>query len=240
MGHAAGVRPPELLLSVEEVAKHCTAEDCWIILRGDQVFDVTDFADVHPGGRKMLTSYAGKDATAVFDQLHSQAIFESVASKFHIGTLGEVITAPAGESTDAPAQVNVDAGLHSAAGGLDTAASDVSAAPEPIERLNWRIESPFPSNVFDDSGLEAVRFKWSQVDEFVRRDDADAEEFRLRSYLRPLDLSRDWIHVSAPETYAYQMNIRKRLCEECPDSVVISEPGSLGAQLELLHLLLDW
>ena len=86
MGHAAGVRPPELLLSVEEVAKHCTAEDCWIILRGDQVFDVTDFADVHPGGRKMLTSYAGKDATAVFDQLHSQAIFESVASKFHIGT----------------------------------------------------------------------------------------------------------------------------------------------------------
>ena len=73
MGHA-GVGRAELLLSAEEVARHSTAEDCWLILRGDQVFDATDFVDVHPGGRKMLMSYAGKDATAVFDQLHSQAI----------------------------------------------------------------------------------------------------------------------------------------------------------------------
>ena len=153
MGHAGGGRA-ELLLSVEEVANHSTAEDCWIILRGNQVFDVTDFADVHPGGRKMLTSYAGKDATAVFEQLHSQAVFESVASKYYIGTVGELITAPS-KSMAAPIQVDIDAGLQPPADGLGTAAADVSPAPEPAERLNWRIESPFPSNAFDDSGLEA-------------------------------------------------------------------------------------
>lgn len=241
MGHAGG-GAPGMRLSVEEVAKHRTAEDCWIILRGDQVFDVTDFVNVHPGGKRMLLTYAGKDATAVFEQLHSSTVFKSVASKYRIGTLGEIISAPPGGSAaSVPSRANVGAGPAGVVGGgRDTAAASVPPAPEQTERLNWRIQSPFPSNMFDDSGLEAVRFKWSQVDEFIQRHDAEAEEFKLRSYLRPLDLSRDWIHVSAPKTYAYQMSIRKRLCEECPESVLISEPGTLGAQLELLHLLLEW
>ena len=234
---------PEMQLSVEEVAKHNTAEDCWIILHGGQVFDVTEFLDVHPGGKRMLLTYAGKDATAVFEKLHSPTVFKSVASKYRIGTVGEIIPArPPGSAPSVPSRpTEVGAGPAGALGGdRDTPTASVLPAPEKTERLNWRIQSPFPSNTFDDSGLEAVRFKWSQVDQFIQRDDAEAEDFKLRSYLRPLDLSRDWIHVSAPKTYAYQMSIRKRLCEDCPESVLISEPGTLGAQLELLHLLLEW
>ena len=151
----------------------------------------------------------------MFDQMHTQAVFESVAAKYRIGALGDSIpwagpevqakAATAASSSPPP----VDHGVGAAA-----EAQAVAPAPEEPERLNWRIDSPFPSNSFDDSGLEAVRFKWSQADEFTRRDDGAQEEFKLRSYLRPLDLARDWIHVSSPKTYAYQMSIRKRLCDE--------------------------
>ena len=36
-----------------------------------------------------------------------------------------------------------------------------------------------------------------------------AEKFKLRSYLQPLELGRDWIHVSSPQKYAHEMNIRR-------------------------------
>ena len=238
MGHAGG--GSEIRLSLEEVANHATEASCWLVLR-DSVYDVTDFAAVHPGGKKMLLSYAGKDATAMFDQMHTQAVFESVAATYRIGALGDSIPW-AGPEVQAEAATAASSSPPPVGHGVGAAAAAeaVAPAPEEPERLNWRIDSPFPSNSFDDSGLEAVRFKWSLADEFTRRDDGAQEEFKLRSYLRPLDLARDWIHVSSPKTYAYQMSIRKRLCDECPEGVLISEPGSLGAQLELLHLLLDW
>ncbi|KAI4102401.1 MAG: hypothetical protein L6R37_004412 [Teloschistes peruensis] len=40
---------PTKLLSAEEVSKHNTAEDLWIVVDG-QVWDMTDFAPEHPGG----------------------------------------------------------------------------------------------------------------------------------------------------------------------------------------------
>ena len=54
------------------------------------------------------------------------------------------------------------------------------------------------------------------------------------------DLGSDWLHVSSPPVYAYQMSIRKRLLEECPELVLISDPQTLPAQQELLRLMLDW
>ncbi len=73
----------------EEVAKHCTVTDCWIIIHGKvsrvfsfaktelllltvilcfhQVYDVSKFLYVHPGGVSPLFGMAGKDATAEFE-----------------------------------------------------------------------------------------------------------------------------------------------------------------------------
>lgn len=55
-------------VSWEEVRKHNTAKDCWLVLDG-KVYDVTSFAKRHPGG-KIITYYAGEDASDVFEAMH--------------------------------------------------------------------------------------------------------------------------------------------------------------------------
>jgi cytochrome b involved in lipid metabolism len=39
----------DTLVSVEEISKHNTPEDCWIVVDG-KVWDITEFAPEHPGG----------------------------------------------------------------------------------------------------------------------------------------------------------------------------------------------
>lgn len=40
---------PQTLLSHEEIKKHGSVDDCWVILHS-KVYDVTDFVKEHPGG----------------------------------------------------------------------------------------------------------------------------------------------------------------------------------------------
>jgi len=39
----------EAFLSIEEIKKHSSADDCWIVV-DDVVWDITEFAPSHPGG----------------------------------------------------------------------------------------------------------------------------------------------------------------------------------------------
>ena len=56
--------------SLNQVSQHASEKDCWVILF-DQVYDLTKFLPLHPGGRKVILEWAGKDATEAFLQIHS-------------------------------------------------------------------------------------------------------------------------------------------------------------------------
>lgn len=55
-------------VSHEELQKHKTAQDCWMVVE-NKVYDVSKFVKYHPGG-KVITQYAGGDATDPFYAFH--------------------------------------------------------------------------------------------------------------------------------------------------------------------------
>jgi cytochrome b involved in lipid metabolism len=55
--------------TLDEIAKHDKADDCWIIIN-NTVYDVTPFVATHPGGVAILRN-AGKDSTVGFDKIGS-------------------------------------------------------------------------------------------------------------------------------------------------------------------------
>lgn len=92
--------------TLNQVADHGDASDCWIILY-DRVYRITDFLDKvsplpnqpitepllqaimfqHPGGKDLLLEYAGKDATFAFRGTgHSEMAIKSL-KQFEIGEL---------------------------------------------------------------------------------------------------------------------------------------------------------
>ncbi len=80
---------PKGVFTMEEVAKHNTADDCWVIL-GGKVYDVTDFLDDHPGGKKAIIVYAGRDATEEFEMLHASNVLKKyLPAEACIGELGQ-------------------------------------------------------------------------------------------------------------------------------------------------------
>lgn len=57
-------------IPVSEIARHCTPEDCWVALNG-QVYNLTEFMDRHPGGPTTILTWAGKEASAFFNKIHT-------------------------------------------------------------------------------------------------------------------------------------------------------------------------
>eukprot|EP00577_Skeletonema_sp_RCC1716_P022815 CAMPEP_0113388652 /NCGR_PEP_ID=MMETSP0013_2-20120614/9194_1 /TAXON_ID=2843 ORGANISM="Skeletonema costatum, Strain 1716" /NCGR_SAMPLE_ID=MMETSP0013_2 /ASSEMBLY_ACC=CAM_ASM_000158 /LENGTH=136 /DNA_ID=CAMNT_0000271649 /DNA_START=51 /DNA_END=462 /DNA_ORIENTATION=- /assembly_acc=CAM_ASM_000158 len=75
-----------------DVAKHNTAEDCWLIIGnentgGAKVYDVTSYLDDHPGGAEVMLDVGGKDADDFFEDIgHSNDAREELA-KHVVGVL---------------------------------------------------------------------------------------------------------------------------------------------------------
>ena len=46
----------------DDVRQHNVASDKWIVI-GEDVYDVTEWAKRHPGGYRIISHYAGQDAT---------------------------------------------------------------------------------------------------------------------------------------------------------------------------------
>merc|ERR1712186_305131 len=92
--------------TVEEVAKHTTKGDCWVILHG-RVLNVTSFLSQQPGGELAILTFAGKDATAEFDMIHPPDVVGKYAPDAVIGELGG---AAAEEESDEESEEEEDAG----------------------------------------------------------------------------------------------------------------------------------
>ena len=69
----------------DDVAKHNTKSDCWIIVKG-KVYDVTDFTK-HPGGIDLLHNEAGQDATGLFENEGHSATAKKQMVDFLVGKL---------------------------------------------------------------------------------------------------------------------------------------------------------
>jgi cytochrome b involved in lipid metabolism len=54
-----------LSLSLQEVAKHNTTQDCWIIVE-NKVYNVSGYLNMHPGGAGTIIPYCGADASTAF------------------------------------------------------------------------------------------------------------------------------------------------------------------------------
>ncbi|BGP69163.1 hypothetical protein NBRC10513v2_002502 [Rhodotorula toruloides] len=76
------------VITAEEVAKHNTAESAWVIIEGG-VYDVTDFLEDHPGGKKVLLKGCGQDSTEKFHSFHSRKVLDKTAKPYLIGKVGE-------------------------------------------------------------------------------------------------------------------------------------------------------
>src|ERR1043166_8140041 len=74
-------------VTADEVSKHNTESSIWIIVH-DKVYDVTNFLNEHPGGKKVLLKVAGTDATQQFDNFHALSILEKYSSQLQIGEVG--------------------------------------------------------------------------------------------------------------------------------------------------------
>ena len=73
------------MYTVDEVEKHSTPKDCWVIVHG-KVYDVTSFVPLHPGGN-MIWVKAGGECTQLFDSYHplrTRAVLEKYLSLIHI------------------------------------------------------------------------------------------------------------------------------------------------------------
>ncbi|KAM0425866.1 hypothetical protein ACHAPT_008804 [Fusarium lateritium] len=60
---------PLQIFSPKEVARHTDPGDAWIIINGD-VWDVTGFAETHPGGEEIIEEHHGKDASESYNAVH--------------------------------------------------------------------------------------------------------------------------------------------------------------------------
>lgn len=70
----------------EEISKHNKDNDCWIIIK-NEVYNVTNFLDEHPGGKKAIMLYGGKDATEEYEMIHNPDIIRKYGEEYHIGKI---------------------------------------------------------------------------------------------------------------------------------------------------------
>jgi len=73
----------------EEVEKKTEKDARWLVI-DNEVFNITNWANKHPGGSRVITHYAGQDATDAFKAFHNDLnAIKKWMKPIHIGSLAE-------------------------------------------------------------------------------------------------------------------------------------------------------
>jgi predicted heme/steroid binding protein len=72
--------------TMEEIAKHNTKEDTWVLING-VVCDVTKFKNEHPGGVDIIMQNAGTDVSSLWNTIHNPEAVKKIAPDTMIGYL---------------------------------------------------------------------------------------------------------------------------------------------------------
>jgi alkylation response protein AidB-like acyl-CoA dehydrogenase len=120
--------------SAAEVASHKTPDSLYIIVDED-VYDVTKFADEHPGGKKILQRVAGKDASKQFWKYHNEGILKKYKKTLQVGSLDTKAAPPTPPAT--PPQVEKEVIKPKAEPGV------IAAAPGPDAKEEAEALDPF-------------------------------------------------------------------------------------------------
>lgn len=67
-------------VTMTELQQHNSPRDCWVAIDGI-VYDLTAFADEHPGGANPIHALAGKDGSAAFLSVHSTGLLNGIVDK---------------------------------------------------------------------------------------------------------------------------------------------------------------
>ena len=70
----------------EQVAEHNAPPSVWSVYKGD-VYDITMYINVHPGGKKILEKVYGKDMTPLFNKFHGYLKIANLIGPLKIGTV---------------------------------------------------------------------------------------------------------------------------------------------------------
>uniref|UniRef100_A0A8C5IS47 Cytochrome b5 type B n=1 Tax=Junco hyemalis TaxID=40217 RepID=A0A8C5IS47_JUNHY len=81
---AAAGDGPAPVFTLEEVAKHNSSREAWLVIHG-RVYDVTRFLDEHPGGEEVLLEQAGRDATESFEDVGHSTDAREMLKQYYIG-----------------------------------------------------------------------------------------------------------------------------------------------------------
>jgi predicted heme/steroid binding protein len=86
--------PP--LISTSDLARHTghgKGQNMWVAVH-EKVYDVTNFLPIHPGGKQIISTSAGKDCSSIFDRIGHSSNGEvmSLLSNYLIGKLCPVPT----------------------------------------------------------------------------------------------------------------------------------------------------
>ena len=82
----AAASRPMAVFSREEIRKHNTKDDLWVVIDGT-VYDMTEFLPDHPGDANAPVFVSGRDASKEFHLIHRPELLERYGRPYMIGTV---------------------------------------------------------------------------------------------------------------------------------------------------------